>query len=273
MDVTQTSTAPAPSNLSPTVLRSDILEPGDVLLTHGGGWESKTIAVLSGGEFSHAALVVNHLTLLESDGGVIGYRAIQWLGRGLIAGKPATLARLLADLKRLAVYRHPDLRNLPRGTFDAALRAELDYSYGRDYSEMYRLVLLANLSYYLKWLVAVTFKLFEHKTLEQIPGPFCSELVSRVYERIGLRLFQQNRPAAEISPNHLAKSKLVCVEGAVIPAGYVEHYEAIEPCTNIVEKLYPATGDPNAKLRHYGRVLEQVLNDVDEISRGEGENV
>ena len=74
------------SDLPETVLRSDILEPGDVLLTQGSGLESKGIAILSGGIFSHAALVVNQAMLFESDGGVIGHKAIRWLGWGEIDG-------------------------------------------------------------------------------------------------------------------------------------------------------------------------------------------
>jgi hypothetical protein len=69
--------------------------------------------------------------------------------------------RLMTDPKRLALYRHPNLQKLPLGTFDAALRAELEHSCGRDYSEMYRLVPLANLPDRLKPLVAAAFKSYE----------------------------------------------------------------------------------------------------------------
>jgi hypothetical protein len=268
MDPKEAATPNATSDLPTTVLRSEMIEPGDVLLTHGGGSGSEMIATMSVGEFSHAALVVNQAMLFESDGGVIGHKAIRWLGWGTIAGKPARLACLLTDPKRLALYRHPGLRNLPAGTFEAALRAELEHSYGRDYSEMYRLVPLANLPDKLKPLVAAAFKLYERSTLtQQIPGPFCSELVSRVYERMGLALFEQGRPAEEISPNHLAKSNLVRVEEAVISSSSVVGYEAMEPSRNIAEKLYPAAGDRLAYYRRAQRSIERELDKLDEISR------
>jgi hypothetical protein len=255
------------------MLRSEMIEPGDVFLMHGGGWESKTIATFSAGPFSHAALVVNQAMLFESDGGIIGHKAIHWLGSGEIAGKPARLARLMTDPKRLALYRHPDLRKLPPGAFEAALRAELDESYGRDYSEMYRLVPLANFPDWLKPLVADAFKRYERNTLrEQIPGPFCSELVSRVYERMGLALFRKARPPAEISPNDLAKSNLIRVEGAVVSSSSVVHYVPMESSSNIAwpnvaEKLYPASGDRFAQNRHADRNIAKQLSQLDEIRR------
>jgi hypothetical protein len=77
----------------------------------------------------------------------------------------------------MAVHRHPDLRNLSVGTFDEVLRTELEHSYGRDYSELHRLVPPANLHEGLKPIVEAAFKLYESRIPKQrIPGPFCSEL-------------------------------------------------------------------------------------------------
>ena len=45
--------------LPPRMLRSDLILPGDILLTNGREKDSKWIARLSGGDFSHAALVIN----------------------------------------------------------------------------------------------------------------------------------------------------------------------------------------------------------------------
>jgi hypothetical protein len=42
-------TAMPPLNLPPILLRSEMIEPGDVFLTRGGGFESFAIATLSGG--------------------------------------------------------------------------------------------------------------------------------------------------------------------------------------------------------------------------------
>jgi len=254
-----------PSHLPRTVLRSEMIEPGDVLLTHGGGWESEIISNLSGGDFSHAALVVNQAMLFESDGGVIGHKAIQWLGWGTIAGEQARLARLLTNPKRWAVYRHSRPRTLADGTFAAALRDEIEHSYGRDYSEMYRLVPLADLPDLLKPLVSAAFQFHERHTLaDQIPGPFCSELVSRVYERMGLALFEHGQPAAEISPNHLAKSNLVLVEGAIVSSSSVVAYRPMEKLSNVAERLYP--GDHQAHYRRWQRGIERRLDELDKLT-------
>jgi hypothetical protein len=113
--------ADVPKTLPSTLLRCDLLESGDVILTHGGEWDSKAIARLSGGEFSHAALVVNEGMVFESDGGVIGHKSIQWLGWGIVDVAQTKLGRLWTDPGRIGVFRHPELRKLPPGTFEAAL--------------------------------------------------------------------------------------------------------------------------------------------------------
>jgi hypothetical protein len=252
------------SDMSPNVLRAEMLEPGDVLLTRDVGWQSAAIASLTGGEFSHAALVVNQAMLFESDGGVIGHKAIQWFGHGTISGARTTVARLPTEPKLLAAYRHPGLRNLPTGSFDAAFREEFEYSFGRDYSALYRLVPLANLPDELKPLIAAAFKFYEDRIpAQRIHGPFCSELVSRIYERMGLALFEQARPPANITPNHLANSNLLRVEGAVVSLSGVDAIEPLE----YAEKFWPAIDDGPAKIVRRQRGLKEQFKLVDELSR------
>lgn len=87
---------------------------------------------------------------------------------------------------------------------------------------MYRLVPFANVPDKLKLLIVAAFNLYERITFaRRIPGPFCSELVARVYERMGLHLFDKDPPAAEISPNQLAKSNLIKQEQIVISSHVV----------------------------------------------------
>src|SRR4029077_4193679 len=62
----------------------------------------------------------------------------------------------------------------------------------------------------------------------------------------------------EISPNHLAESNLVRVEGTVISSSSVDHYAPIDSsnkiaCGNDAEKLYPDTGDRLALYRRAQR--------------------
>jgi hypothetical protein len=127
---------------------------------------------------------------------------------------------------------------------------------------------LANLPDKLKPLVAAAFELCERKALAQrIPGPFCSELVARVYDRTGLALFDQGRASATISPNDLAKSILVRVEGAVISSSSVNGFQAMEPLSNIAERLFPITGDAQAQYRRAQRSVQRKADELDEMSR------
>src|SRR5262249_58065811 len=110
-------------------LRVNMLQSGDVLLMRGGGLDSKAIAKYSGGEFSHAAIVVNQALTYESDGDIIGHRRL-WLGWGALAGQQEPLVHLQTNPKQLSVYRHPGLESLPAGSFAAALATEFEHSFG-----------------------------------------------------------------------------------------------------------------------------------------------
>jgi hypothetical protein len=209
-------------------LRYTELQPGDVLLTRGSGFDSKTIAKLSGGEFSHAAIVVNQALTYESDGDIIGHRRL-WRGTGVVAGKQEVLLHLKTNPNQLAVFRHPHLQSLPTGSFAAALAIEFKHSFGLDYSPLYRLVALADMPDKLKPILATALKFYEQKTLpQQVSGPFCSELVSRVYESMGLALFNVAKPSQEISPNQLSESNLELRNEIVVSSDSVIDYRPSE---------------------------------------------
>ena len=190
------------------------LERGDVLLTRGGSKDSALIAWLSDGPFSHAALIVNQAMTFESDGGLIGHRLISLLGLGVVAGQLRPLGRIPGEVKDATVYRHPLMEKVPEDKFREALAAQMSESYGKDYSELYRLVPLSSLAPELQSLLISSVRLFENE--ENIPGPFCSELVGRFFARLGLSLFEPDRPPEHVSPNALATSNLVLVEGATV---------------------------------------------------------
>jgi hypothetical protein len=159
------------------------------------------------------------------------------------------------------------LRDLPPGTFEASLKFELEHSYGRDYSEMHRLVPLANLPDRLKPLVAAAFKLYEERTLaEKVPGPFCSELVSRVYEHMGLTLFDESRTPSGTSPNHLARSKLDKKDEIVVPSSKVASFEPIGQTGRLDEMLYPESGDRLAPHRRSARLIESRTRKITEMA-------
>src|SRR5260370_38266326 len=92
--------------LPPLILRTELIQPGDVLLTRAVGLESKAIANLSGGKFSHAALCINQAMTFESDGGVIGHKAIRWLGWATVGNGRSRLGHVFDAPLHCELYRH-----------------------------------------------------------------------------------------------------------------------------------------------------------------------
>src|SRR6202035_1300269 len=97
------------------------------------------------------------------------------------------------DPTAMAVYRHPSFSGVA-AEFDQAVSAEVLASFGKDYSRYYRLVRLAQIWRPLKALAMWVSRFAAKKRFKnRIPGPFCSELVARVYQRLGLNLFADSR--------------------------------------------------------------------------------
>jgi hypothetical protein len=124
------------------VLRQAVIRPGDVLLTCGAAFDSKAISRLSSGPFSHAALCINRFMTFESDGDVIGHRRICFLGSDT---EGVHLGQIPGAVTHAGLYRHPLMEAISEEAFAKLLAAEIDDSYGKDYSELYRLVPLSNL--------------------------------------------------------------------------------------------------------------------------------
>ena len=128
--------------------------------------------------------------------------------------------------------------SIPQSRKDSGtLTAQMRESYGKDYSELYRLVQLSNLPPQVQPLLASFLRLFENE--EKIPGPFCSELVARFFARLGLSLFDPDRPPEQVSPNALATSKLGLVEGAAVPSEGVRIREARKDIAAKLDAMLP----------------------------------
>jgi hypothetical protein len=246
------------SILPDIVLRVDLIRRGDVLLTHGSDIKSKAVAKFSGGQFSHAALCVNQYMTFESDMDVIGHRLIHVLGIANLGKEQATLGRIPGDVAHCAVYRHPSMEAVSEKSFSEALALEMQESYGKDYSELYRLVGLSNLPPSIQSLIDQVARLYERKS-ENVHGPFCSELVSRFFGRVGLSLFDDDRRPEAISPSDLAKSKLELVEGACLQSEGIQLHQRRPDVKAFLDRILPM---PFVKAEDY-----LFPNDVDVLSR------
>lgn len=270
------STSKETPSLPRLVLRLDLLEPGDVLLMRGEGDESAAIAKFSGGEFSHAALWIDPLTTLESDGGLIGPKHARCFGTAKYDGEPVALGEIVGAPLACEVYRHPGTRALSVEQFAGALEAEMHASYGKDYSEYYRLIATANLpgwpalSKYLVPLAAEVTRAYERRfSRDKIHGPFCSELVARVFRHLGLPLFNQDRPAEQVSPNDLGRSALHRVEGAVIDTSRLQDiYHDDQSMVNIFLKLQVGKVEKRREQREVEKALNE-FNALDEWLEGQ----
>jgi hypothetical protein len=214
------SQPPETPSLSPFLIRTDQVQAGDILLTRGSEKKSKVIARFSSGQFSHSALCINPHMIFESDGGFIGQKVFETIGTAEIGGVTASVSEIPGEPADAAVYRHPLMARVPEERFREVLFAEMSESYGKDYSEMSRLVALAQTPRAVKMLLETYYHL-EHKVRysENVPGPFCSELVARIYSRLGLPLFPSDKSPDQVSPNDLASSSnLVKVEDAIVPS-------------------------------------------------------
>jgi hypothetical protein len=202
------------------------LLPGDVLLTRGTDTESKLISkglfgiskgLFSGGRFSHAALLVSPSRIFESDGGIIGSKVLNLLGWATKDNRPVPLFEIPGGTpKEAAVYRHPDFHEV-QGQFDKAYIEEMKDSFGRGYSQYFRVVRLAKLPGFLGMPAAWLTRLVErYGKRNAVPGVFCSELVARIYHRLDLDLFGGSRNPDQVTPNDLARSKLLKVPEAFV---------------------------------------------------------
>jgi hypothetical protein len=216
----------APPDSVRFLIRWDRVMPGDVLLTHGPGKISKTIARFGGGKFSHSGLFTNAMSVFESDTDMIKMSMLERAGEA-IEGDFERLVPLykVPDERAtaVAVNRHPAFSSMA-AEFDKAFSAEFHASFGKDYSRFYRLFRIARVPRPIKALaMSISRSIAKARFKNRIPGPFCSELVARVYQRLGLGLFPDKKSPRDVTPNDLAHSHLQPVEGAVIDLASESH--------------------------------------------------
>jgi hypothetical protein len=204
-------------------LRSSLLQAGDVILMRSAGWQGTAIAWLSGGAYSHAALFLGGTFTFESDGeDVVGLRRLKAVGWERTAERSDLLMRLPEGIVDACVLRHPGMASVTAENFANAYKAELFESAGKDYSRLCRLVDLAKTRFVgLRSAISRSVEYFEElHAPDAVSGAFCSELVARFLDRVGLRLFAEPRPPHQVTPNDFTTSTLTLQAGIVVD---VEH--------------------------------------------------
>ena len=208
------------------MVRTDILRPGDVLLSRSSGLLSAltTFATANGNarrRYSHAALVLQGGSWFESsDNGV----AFLYKRVSKTEKHGTELWRLVdvSDFVHFDVYRHPLLeRSHPPSELAQLIIKLTRHWVGREYPPLRRLAgatpLLPGLPRFKRILGDIKDKYDEVRfKLPRVvaPGPFCSELVVRIYRELALELnpkltvFVAPRSARLISPNDLADPEI-----------------------------------------------------------------
>ena len=200
--------------------------------------------------------------IFESDGGVIDRKVVQSLGWATISGSLARLGAIPGRPTQFALYRHPRMSDVSKSRFKEVLLEEMSESYGKDYSEMFRLAALADSIPAVNAVLDLYYRI-EHKLryAENVPGPFCSELVARFYERLGLPLFSKPRRPEHVSPNDLTQSNLERIEDAVVTSIGL----SIQPSLVKPFAASPERGDPFASYLNWRRRTESSVDERNEL--------
>jgi hypothetical protein len=195
------------------ILRNQVLQPGDVLLTRGQGFKSAVVARATGGSHSHAAIWLPDdglplLNLYESDGQGVGPTHLQHVH--VKDGPQQEIGYLLpGEPGRFALWRHPGLGALPLAEVLRATTELKDLACFRRYARLHRLsnTLLGDSLQRraLRVTARLALPLIDPRADEPgHEGIFCSELVGLFFQMLNLPLFDGHLAPERISPNHLA---------------------------------------------------------------------
>jgi hypothetical protein len=209
-------------------LRSSELKPGDVLLTRSTAKFSNVISYATDGPYSHAGIWLplksktSQLVLVESDGYGVGPTA---LPNGAYATLDGTSGydTFFANVECADIYRHPTIATVTPEVMAKATQELVRDELLRGYSKLERLAETVDRFPHLRSHIALALRVIDRSGPDIISGRFCSELVSRFFELVGLTLFDSARPH-QISPNALAKSLLQKQSSIVIPTSELSAY-------------------------------------------------
>jgi hypothetical protein len=222
-------------------VRKDALRAGDIVLSRGRGWQSCAIALMTGGRYSHSAIFLPfriddfvefggvkvplkgvHLDLVEADDYDVGAVPPRPLTIA-VGGDRYDVVRLPGERgpKAAVLLRHPDIKSVDERTLEQAVLAFNDIELLRTYSSMDRLAGPLPLPGPIKRAVGrILSAAFPEPKGPVLPGCFCSELVVKFFERLGIPLFAKAAAPENISPNRLLppRSLLQIVPDAIVTA-------------------------------------------------------
>jgi hypothetical protein len=220
------------------VIRVDRLRPGDVLLTRSLDKHTSFIAPGTGGLYSHAALWLPRLgaeppyaepfdlQMFESEDLGVGETHLAEAFVTTSDGR-RFLARLVPDALAIGLFRHPEIGALDPAELGAAARRLRESDEHLGYSELDRLALAVDGAPVLRRRLAAVLRTRDDRDIALVPGAFCSELVAKYFAELRLLLFDDPRPPEEVSPSHLAESRLQEVPDVIIPSGSVVRLEPL----------------------------------------------
>ncbi|WP_129954458.1 MULTISPECIES: hypothetical protein [unclassified Rahnella] len=192
------------------LLRKSKLQPGDVLLVRGNNPFSSLIVMMSGGQYSHAAIWIpggdadfTDLFLAESDTAGVGFTRIMPMSlyqEGLSTSE--TVYCIPDNPKSCVLLRHPECKNIDEAQMCQASIQLQKNDFFKTYSAVPRLleaVTLPNPYHLLLKGLAQTVECC--RVDEGTRGAFCSELVATFFSTLGLDLFSNDLHPHTVSPN------------------------------------------------------------------------
>lgn len=206
-------------------IRMDAIQAGDVVLVRGEGSHAKVAAVGSNGLYSHAAIWLPVpsldgapplLLLAEADPHGVGPTLPDWMTL-YREGHPAERVVSFQGATHLVLLRHPALAKMPPEDLLAATERLSKREFYRAYSRWERLVEISFLPRWLRPVMRGAARLFDRRK-HYDPGAFCSELVAKFFDELGVSLFTSAVDPATIEPSRLiaADSRLALAPGVPV---------------------------------------------------------
>lgn len=193
------------------ILDTSNIQPLDVILGRTAGTAGKAIAKTTGGNYSHAALVIDRSCVFESGLAGVTFRPLDIVSAGFVGGK-VVIGVNVADFDVIDIWRHPDLRTMETDAL-ASLRSE-----ALDVAALHNCREYPSLETFRNYITGKyprrgnrMMELMKAKIPRKepvVPGPYCSMLVVEIFTALGLPLTFPAREDNLIFPNDLARSGL-----------------------------------------------------------------